>query len=93
MKAHGPKSCLNVGERGMDDPPATPPPDGPSAPARGKDPSGRPRGAQPGHEGKGRPLLAAWAVDEAIEHWPERCSCGHVFAATEHVAVGEPVRH
>src|SRR5271168_213126 len=68
--------------------------DGPSAPARpSKDASDRFQGAQPGHEGKGRPLLPAWALDEVIEHWPERCSCGHVFAATEQVAVGEPVRH
>jgi transposase len=63
-----------------------------STPRRGKDPSGRKQDAQPGHEGRGRPLLPAWAVDEAIDHWPERCGCGHVFAAGEHVAVGEPVR-
>ena len=29
----------------------------------------------------------------SIEHWPERCGCGHVFAEDERVAVGEPVRH
>lgn len=67
--------------------------DGPSAPARSKDPSGRSRGAQTGHQGKGRPLLPAWALDEVIEHWPGRCACGHVFAASERVTVGEPVRH
>ncbi len=61
--------------------------------ARGKDPSGRSRGGQLGHEGKGRPFLPAWAVDEVIEHWPGRCSCGHVFAEAEHVGVGEPMRH
>ncbi len=61
-------------------------------PKRGKDRSGRKQGAQPGHEGRGRPLLPAWAVDRVVEHWPERCRCGHVFAADEHVAVGEPVR-
>jgi transposase len=59
---------------------------------RHKDPSGRRQGAQPGHEGKGRTLLPAWAVDEVIEHWPERCRCGHVFAGHEQVAVGEPTR-
>jgi transposase len=32
-------------------------------------------------------------VDEVIEHWPERCSCGHVFSEHEHRAVGEPARH
>jgi hypothetical protein len=63
-----------------------------STPRRGKDPSGRRQGAQPGHEGKGRPLLPAWAVDGVIEYWPERCGCGHAFAPGERVAVGEPVR-
>jgi transposase len=67
--------------------------DPPCAPARSKDPSGRSRGAQDGHEGHGRPLLPAWAVDEVIEHWPERCRCGHVFTEDERVAVGEPVHH
>lgn len=61
-------------------------------PRRGKDSSGRTQGAQPGHEGRGRPLLPAWAVDEVIEYWPERCDCGHVFAVEDHLPVGEPVR-
>lgn len=66
----------------------------PSAPPkRGKDPSGKKPGGQPGHEGKGRPLLPSWAVDEVVEHWPAGCDCGHVFAAAERVAVGQPVRH
>lgn len=43
-----------------------------------KDRSGRKRGAQPGQEGKGRPLLA-WALDEIVEHWPIDCGCGHIF--------------
>lgn len=47
--------------------------DPPSFPPRSKDPSGRKRGAQDGHTGHGRPLLPAWAVDEVIDHWPERC--------------------
>jgi hypothetical protein len=62
-------------------------------PARGKDRSGLSQGAQPGHEGHGRELLPLSAVDELIEHWPERCACGHAFAAGELLAVGEPVRH
>lgn len=41
-----------------------------TAPGRDKDSSGRERGAQPGHEGKGRPLLPAWRVDEFVDHWP-----------------------
>jgi transposase len=68
--------------------------DAPSAPAkRGKDPSGKKQGAQAGHEGKGRPLLPLWAVDEVVEHWPAGCGCGHLFAAAERVAAGEPARH
>ncbi len=81
---------LNKSSRNSSRPPSS---DSPSKAKRGKDPSGRRRGAQDGHEGHGRPLLPAWAVDEAIEHWPERCRCGHVFAADERVAVGEPARH
>ena len=81
---------LNRSSRNSSQPPSA---DGPSAPIRSKDPSGRPRGAQPGHEGKGRPLLPTWALDEVIEHWPKRCACGHVFAAGEHALAGDPVRH
>lgn len=63
-----------------------------SPPRRGKDPSGRKAGGQPGHEGKGRPLLPAWAVDDIVEHWPVACGCGHVFADGELVADGDPAR-
>ena len=56
-------------------------------------PSADPPGAPPGHEGKGRPLLPAWAVDEVVEHWPIDCGCGHVFIETERVAIGRPARH
>ena len=81
---------LNRSSRNSSVPPSADP--SVSTPKRGKDPSGRKQGAQPGHEGRGRPLLPAWAVDRVIEYWPERCGCGHVFAADEHIAVGEPVR-
>src|SRR5215210_9021233 len=67
--------------------------DPPTAAKRGKDSSRRKAGGQPGHEGKGRPLLPAWAVDEVVEHWPSDCACGHVFSVAERVAVGEPARH
>jgi transposase len=72
-------------------PPSQDPPG--AAPKRGKDRSGRKPGAQPGHEGKGRGLLPAWAVDEVIEHWPDRCDCGHRFSDAERVAIGAPARH
>ncbi len=71
-------------------PPSTDPPG--KRLARDKDRSGRRQGAQPGHEGHGRELLPACAVDEVIEHWPQRCQCGHAFSESEHVAAGEPVR-
>ncbi len=77
--------------RNSSQPPSVDPPG--AAPRRGKDPSGRKQGAQGGHEGKGRPLLPAWAVDEFVDHWPDRCGCGHVFAAGERVACGELARH
>jgi transposase len=77
--------------RNSSQPPSQDPPG--AAPRRGKDPSGRGQGAQPGHEGKGRPLLPAWAVDEFVDHWPAGCGCGHVFCEGELVADGGPARH
>jgi transposase len=82
---------LGRSSRNSSQPPSQDPPG--SAPRRGKDPSGRKQGAQPGHAGKGRELLPASAVDEVVEHWPAACGCGHVFARAELVGVGEPVRH
>lgn len=80
---------LNRSSRNSSQPPSSDPA---GAPKRSKDSSGRSQGAQPGHEGKGRPLLPAWAVDEIVEHWPERCRCGHAFQDDERVAVGAPAR-
>ncbi len=81
---------VNRSSRDSSQPPSA---DGPSAPLRrAKDSSARSQGAQPGHEGKGRPLLLAWAVDEVVEHWPGRCACGHVFAEDKRVGIGDPVR-
>jgi transposase len=82
---------LNRSSRNSSQPPSADPPGAP--PRRGKDSAGRWQGGQPGREGKGRPLLPAWAVDQVVEHWPDRCDCGHEFAESERVAVGEPVRH
>lgn len=81
---------LGRSSRNSSQPPSS---DSPSMPARrGKDSSGRGRGAQRGHEGRGRDLLPACAVDEVIEYWPECCGCSHAFAEGELVAVGEPAR-
>ena len=71
--------------RNSSQPPSADPPGAP--PRRGEDPSGRKQGGQPGHEGKGRPLLPAWAVDEVVEHWPTDCACGHGFCVADRVAV------
>jgi transposase len=73
-------------------PPSEDPPSA-SPRGRGRDRSGRPPGGQTGHEGHGRELLPAWAVDELVDHWPQRCGCGHVFEELEHVACREPARH
>ena len=67
-------------------------PAGGSPSGRGRDRSGRSPGAQPGHEGKGRELLPTSVVDDVIEHWPERCQCGHSFGEGERVAAGAPAR-
>jgi len=79
------RSSRNSSQPPSEDPPSTPP-------RRGKDPSGRRQGAQPGHEGKGRPLLPLWAVDDIVVHWPVDCGCGHVFCDADRVAVGDPAR-
>jgi transposase len=80
------RNSRNSSQPPSQDPSSTPP-------RRGKDPSGRKQGAQPGHEGKGRPLLPGWAVDEVVDHWPTRCGCGHEFCEAELVAVDAPARH
>ena len=81
---------LNRSSRNSSAPPSS---DSPNRPKRSKDRSGRGRGGQPGHEGRGRDLLPACAVDEVIDHWPARCACGHVFASHEHRALATPARH
>lgn len=83
---------LRQSSRNSSRPPSSDPPGKQSA-RREKGRSPRSQGAQPGHQGKGRELLPAWAVDEVIEHWPERCGCGHVFCESERLAVREPARH
>src|SRR5450756_2321623 len=68
--------------------------DPPAAPERRQaPPSGRGRGAQPGHSGHGRHLAPLESIDAVIEHWPARCACGHRFSETERRPVGTPARH
>lgn len=73
-------------------PPSSDPPGAPPR-RRQQDRSGRKAGGQPGHEGHGRELLPASAVDEVIEHWPVDCECGRVFAEADLIASREPARH
>ena len=61
--------------RNSSQPPSQDPPSAASAP-RTLGPSA---GGQPGHEGKGRPLLPAWAVDEVAGAEPfEGFECGRL---------------
>lgn len=82
---------LGRNSRNSSSPPSQDPP---GAPERKRPPgSGREQGGQPGHPGHGRRFQPLERVDELVEHWPERCGCGHVFVEAERVAVGEPARH
>lgn len=82
---------LNRNSRNSSLPPSLDPP---AAPERHPaPPSGRGRGAQPGHAGHGRQLASLEAVDEEVDHWPARCTCGHRFSETERRSVGRPAHH
>jgi transposase len=82
---------LSQNSRNSSTPPSQDPP---SVPSRERAPgSGRGPGGQPGHPGHHRPLECAESVDELIDHWPERCGCGHLFSAGERIPSGEPARH
>ena len=55
--------------------------------------TGRKQGGQPGHVGHGRSLFPIERVSEIVEHWPQRCGCGHVFGDEERVSSEPPARH
>jgi transposase len=55
--------------------------------------TGRKQGGQPGHPGHGRELFPLERVTEVVDHWPKRCSCGHVFGEDERERSGTPARH
>jgi len=84
---------LRKDSRNSSQPPSQDRPTGRKRPPRPKGRSGRKRGVQPGHGGRGRGLLATVAVDEVVVHWPQRCGCGHAFSEAEQVPVGQPFRH
>jgi len=91
-RVEGLERRLGRNSRNSSLPPSQDPPGAPPR-RRGKDRSGRPQGGQSGHEGRGRELLPAWAVDDLVDHWPGRCGCGHLFAQADLVAAREPARH
>jgi transposase len=72
-------------------PPSSDPPSSPGA----RGPNGKPRGerkpgGQPGHEGRGRPLVPPEKLAQAVDcPPPSRCSCGGAVEPTP----GEPQRH
>jgi transposase len=73
-------------------PPSADPPQAPRRPAR--PPSGRCRGAQPGHVAHQRPLVPPDQVDHCVEHWPTTClSCATVLPRDPSLAVGKVQRH
>jgi transposase len=55
--------------------------------------TGQKQGAQPGHVGHGRALFPIERVMDVVDHWPERCTCGHVFGEGERELSGAPARH
>ena len=55
--------------------------------------TGRRQGGQPGHLGHGRSLFPLEQVTEVVDHWPQCCTCGHLFADAEHEPAGAPARH
>lgn len=82
---------LNRNSRNSSTPPSQDPPGAPER--KRSERSGRKQGGQPGHPGHGRPLFASGEVDRVIDHWPERCRCGHHFGEQERSPCRSPTRH
>jgi transposase len=82
---------LNRNSRNSSLPPSQDPPSAPARPHQAA--SGRRRGAQRGHRGHGRHLAPIEAVNEIVDHWPERCACGHHFSEAERHPLDKPARH
>jgi transposase len=73
-------------------PPSADPPDAPERPP--VPPTGRQRGAQPGHLPHQRTLVPSDQVDQVIAHWPRTCrQCQAPLAPDQVPVVGDPVRH
>jgi len=73
-------------------PPSADPPQAP--PRLARRPTGRRRGAQPGHVAHQRGLVPADEVDCCEDHWPARCaSCAGVLPRDPTLLVGQAQRH
>ncbi|MCC6629292.1 MAG: IS66 family transposase zinc-finger binding domain-containing protein [Chloroflexi bacterium] len=73
-------------------PPSADPPRRPPPPPRR--PTGRRRGAQPGHLAHQRAVLPPEQVDHTVDHYPPICQhCRAPLAPDLAQTVGEPVRH
>ena len=73
-------------------PPSADPPSAPPRPRQAA--SGRRPGAQPGHAGNCRPLLALRQANEAVDHWPRRCArCARLFSEEDRIEAAAPQRH
>jgi transposase len=79
---------VNKNSRNSSKPPSS---DGPAAPPRQKrKPSGRKRGGQKGHAGRGRSLKPVQSVDRVVELKPTQCAtCGALLMGED----ANPVRH
>jgi len=61
---------------------------------RRRGPSGRKRGAQPGHPEHHRPMVPEDQVDERVDCWPEVCTgCGDALPHGPAAEAGAPQRH
>jgi transposase len=73
-------------------PPSSDPPDAPARPPT--PPSGRQRGAQPGHAAHQRALVSVEQVDAVVDHWPATCQhCAAALVLPLVHSLDEPLRH
>lgn len=81
------KARLGQNSSNSSQPPSS---DGPATPRQSREPSGKPRGGQPGHKQHKRVLLPPERVDRAFECIPEKCRrCGDAL----HGQDAEPLVH
>lgn len=84
------RARLNQSSQNSSRPPSSDPPSAPPRPKRER--SQRKRGAQPGHPGHQRALLAEAEVEAIEVHWPQQCPGCQAPLPQEAAAGIEPVR-